>query len=325
MKQWIAWLGVFCVLTLSFLPAEPAGAGGDQRALLAPSHGLLCVSVEAGSLLLLGGGGGPHRIATDLPPGPVAWSPDGASIAVVDPRLSPAGDLRLVIVDPESGRARQLRVDRSAGELDLWTRVDGVRWPAPSRLVVEGSLDPSTGQVAVVDPLDGAVNAVYSGRFFAWSPHGTHLAAVGWVPHFAPSSEKLRDRLELDGEVVYPPTLGVSPLHLQPPLIWSPSGADVAFVEQRGESWGLVAVAIDGRPLVATPVPRGSELRGWSDDGEALLLDDQAGGSAFLVEVDSGVVRTATSEVLAKRFSGLTTERRRRRTEQELGSTAACR
>jgi len=212
----------------------------------------------------------------------------------------------------------------STAELGLWTRVDDIRWPQSSHLAIEGSLDPSTGQVAVVDPLTDVVTKVYAGKTFAWSPGGDHLAAVGWIPHFAPPREKLHDRLEVDGEVVYAPTPEGTPLHIRPPLAWNRSADGVAFVEQRGEAWRLVVVRLDGSAPVSIPLPTGGTLRGWSDAGRALWLDGPDGGHSILAELGSQSVRAADPEVVAERFGGLMAEQRRHQEEESLGPTASC-
>jgi hypothetical protein len=104
------------------------------------------------------------------------------------------------------------------------------------------------------------------------------------------------DRVEIDGHEIYG---GPKGSEIPDPLLWSPDGRQLAFIETHGDSRDLLiaptasapGAALRRFPLAAVK----PELLAWSDDGAALLgrsgqdyvrLDATAGTSEHIAASD---------------------------------------
>lgn len=270
-----SWLLAFVLL------ATPAVGGVDS--------GRLAVLGPDGRLTVLRG----DQAQTLLPPHPkaafTAWSPAGDRLAVVEEAtLGTRRPFRLILLEYGKEHAKPRQLQPASEDLLLWREIVGLSWPQAGLITVEGRIDPDTVVTAEIDPRSGAVTATRPGKWFSWSPNGTRLAAIGWVPHFAPAPKE-GDRVEIGGEVAYQGPQGSV---IRPPLLWSPDGERLAFVEEHAGGRDLLVVSHGAPPRRFALTAESPGLLAWSDDGSALLVRD---GSAQ-IRVDSS---TGTAERLA--------------------------
>jgi len=232
--------------------------------------GRLAVLGSDGRVTVLGG----DRARTLSPPHPkavfVSWAPAGDRLAVVEEvKPGTVTPFRLVVRGVEKGSGKPRQIQPSSQDFLLWREIVGLAWPRADLITVEGRIDPDTVVMAEIDPRSGALLSTQPGKWFFWSPGGSRLAAIGWIPHFGPAPKE-GDRVEIDGRIVYQGSRG-NVIH--PPLLWSPDGGQLAFVEQHGDSRELlIAPAEPGAALRRFPAAARSALLAWSDDGRALLL-----------------------------------------------------
>jgi hypothetical protein len=73
--------------------------------------------------------------------------------------------------------------------------VEHMEWISERRLVVSGSINPSTGEYDVLDAETGALVKGNLTDGFDWiaSPDGEHAAYLGFIGHFTPEADRRRE------------------------------------------------------------------------------------------------------------------------------------
>jgi hypothetical protein len=285
---------------LSWLLALLLGSG---VAVPSGGDGRLAVLGDDGRVTVVSG----DKAKAVTPPHPravsVAWAPSGDRLVVVEmATLGTVRPFRLIVRSLEkAGKPRQIAP--SSQSFLLWREIVGLAWPQADLITVMGRIDPSTIEMAKIDVRSGAlVGEIEPGKAFFWSPDGAHCAVIGWVPHFAPAPD-FGDRVEIDGHEVYG---GPKGNEVPEPLLWSPDGGRLAFVETHGDSRDLLiaptvtsSVAALRRFSLAAAKP---ELLSWSDDGTALLA--RSGQAYVRLDAATGAARPlAASDLAASGFA----------------------
>ncbi len=232
--------------------------------------GRLAVLRDDGRVAVVSG----DKTTVVTPPQPravaVAWAPTGDRLVIAEQSsLGTPRPFRLVVrsLDKKAGKPRQ--IVPSSQDFLLWREILGLAWPRAGLITIEGRIDPDTLVLAEIDPRSGTLLSTQPGKWFFWSPSGSRLAVIGWIPHFGPEP-KAGDRVEIDGKIVYE---GAKGNLIGPPLLWSPDGGRLAFIEQKGDRRDLLVVpAAPGGELHRFALTGSPALLAWSDDGRALLL-----------------------------------------------------
>ena len=173
--------------------------------------------------------------------------------------------------------------------------VEELEWISDDRLVASGSINPSTAEYAVLDVKTGRQvgGSFVDGYSWQASPDGSHMAYVGYIPHFT-SEENRRPQFCLDNECSFgSPFKGYpgSQLHLEfiTKPTWSPDGTAVAIVAENYETKAerIIVRALAGRTLdLAAPSAPGALDLCW--DGKTLIVN--AGARRWRLEPDSSVL-----------------------------------
>ena len=89
--------------------------------------------------------------------------------------------------------------------------IEELRWLSPTRLVVRGSINPSTSQYYTIDAATGTVVNDFTddSSHAAFSPDGRHIAVLVASPHFLPETER-SPVLLLDGKPIWTPSRGTT-------------------------------------------------------------------------------------------------------------------
>ncbi|HTG35477.1 MAG TPA: hypothetical protein VLB76_21355 [Thermoanaerobaculia bacterium] len=277
--------------------------------------GRLAVLGSDGRVTVLSG----DHARTLLPPHPkavfVSWAPAGDRLAAVEEvKPGTVTPFRLIVRGVEKGNGKPRQIQPSSQDFLLWREIVGLAWPRTDLITDEGRIDPDTVVMAQIDPRSGALLSSQPGKWFFWSPAGSRLAAIGWIPHFGPEPKE-GDCVEIDGRIVYQ---GAKGNVIHPPLLWSPDGGQLAFVEQHGDSRDLlIAPTTPGAALRRFAVAARSALLAWSDDGrEAVAGFDSAAAvpcmqealarkSSFSISIIDGLARIqspAAINILLKQF-----------------------
>jgi hypothetical protein len=188
--------------------------------------------------------------------------------------------------------------------------IEEVQWVSERRLLVSGSIDPSTCEYVVVDATSGKEVDWFGtdGLSLAVSPDGAHVAYEAAIPHFM-AEEDRRPRLCFDqecdlgneGKTGYPLDQARH-IEFATKPVWSASGRAVAALAQEYQSNNLFLIV---RPLrgvtaeFALPLPPpdhgvlgyGSEnatLYHVFWDGERVFVT--AGEGTWKVEPGSGIL-----------------------------------
>jgi hypothetical protein len=227
-----------------------------------------------------------HRLTNDGQPKSLpALSKDGSRIvfnrggdglralAVLVALLSDGTPLREIVFRPPGSNLSGMRF------------VEKLEWISNQRLVVSGSLNPSTAEYAVIDVGSGEQVKDYMVDGFNWaaSPDGSHAAYVGYVPHFT-QEEARRPQLCLDDECPLDRPFGGYPgpsIHLEfvAPPVWSPDSSVVAIVAEKYETKAPLVIvrSLGGKNSEFAP-PRVDGLLGVSWEGTTLVVST---GSTF--------------------------------------------
>lgn len=226
-----------------------------------------------------------HRLTNDGQPKSLpALSKDGSrlvfnrgeglrALAVLVALLSDGTPLREIVFRPPDSKVSGMRF------------VENLEWISNQRLVVSGSLNPSTAEYAVIDVVSGEQVKDYLVDGFKWaaSPDGSHAAYVGYVPHFTPEDAR-HPQLCLDDECPLDRPFGGYPgpaIHLEfaAPPVWSPDSSVVAIVAEKYETKAPLVIVrpLGGKSSEFAP-PRVDGVLGISWEGTALVVGT---GSTF--------------------------------------------
>ncbi len=173
------------------------------------------------------------------------WSNDGTHIAYIEKRPDTADLAKLVVIDTQGQVMSTAPIKPVvSGEVRSGMRyVESVQWITPSRIVVAGSVNPTTTEYNIVDVGSGSTVKEFfdDGSGASFSPDGLHYAYVTGAPHFTPASER-RPTLKVDGKSVSIATR--SPLEFVDVPVWSPDSRFVAVLVKYAANQGYsIAVA----------------------------------------------------------------------------------
>lgn len=208
--------------TLDAFPLTAEGPG--PAGTLAPADlgfRAWAVRVDDGATVLL--------VESDRPLSSPCWGPDGRSIALamVADRDGEAV-LDVLIIAPEERRtvvrsplgARPINGDRLAAQAVAWS-------PDGDRLLVPDA----DGESCLLVDLDGqTVLRRFPGRFPSWSPDGGHYATFAPLPEGA-----LEIRVDPAEPGAGPPATVATVARADQPVVWSPDGRSLFFMDQNGE------------------------------------------------------------------------------------------
>jgi hypothetical protein len=242
---------------LAMAPAKSSHV--DPKTGTTDQSGVWAVMVKQGEVVLLtprletrplthGGGG------KALP----TWSKAGDRIAYVENAAPDLALKQLVIVDLRGAVLRQIPIHPAGpdGAIDDGMRsVESISWASPDRIVVAGSINPSTREVLVFDPATGKEIAQFNDDGFGpgFSGDGRHAAYVTGAPHFTLSAFRLA-RLVIDGESVFPE--GDQRFDFASAPAWSPDDRAVAIVARGPSNTAQLVVWRRDGPAQAIPLDR---------------------------------------------------------------------
>jgi Tol biopolymer transport system component len=247
-------------------------------------------------------GTGLRRITTDGDPkGPLAWSPDGRTLAYT---ASPIGGetAQLWVVDADGQNARMVcagcdgtfdvpRPNATQGGPFVWfPRM--IAWSPSGRWIASTA---SGGGLALIRPTTGQVVAVPTGDVggLSWSPDSSSIAImVQWegLEIYDLSTDQLRH-------------LASNELGLMGPVAWSPDGSTIAYANavKVGDAIreGVIAVDPSGHNARTLMPDRSTfgvyDLR-WSPDGSRLAVTyhpiDPPTAALLTMAADGSDVRT---------------------------------
>jgi WD40-like Beta Propeller Repeat len=225
------------------------------------------------------------------------WSTDGKKIAFVRTSARPGlGDI--VVLSPAGEELWALPFRPSDAHVTGMRFIEELEWISLERLMVSGSVDPSTVEYVVVDvharkELGGYLT---NGLNLAFSPDGKHVAYEAAVPHFTPQ-ENRRPRLCLDDGCDPRRASGGYPSDSERHIefatypVWSPSSSVVAVLAQDYRTNGLLLIAQPaGGQATEFPLPAsspGRSILGYNSENEKLYRIYWGGETAFAVAGDA--------------------------------------
>ena len=188
-------------------------------------------------------------------------------------RLSPLNVVFLDWSGKEIRRFREVPMKELAADICGYGSVE---WIDDDHVGVACEYNPSGEDYLVLNALSGKVEKEFPGLYFSWSPDHQTLAHVGWIIHFATPANQNYCLLFNDRPVYTPgcsnevnatpkkvparraelkngatrrgnrTAVHVEPAHfvnvhqIDPPLVWSPNGRNLAFVERIYDfDWGM--------------------------------------------------------------------------------------
>ncbi|XLZ72931.1 hypothetical protein ABT364_13440 [Massilia sp. SR12] len=163
------------------------------------------------------------------------WSPDGQRLAYWE-------EGKLSIID-QHGQMLVQKVAKpvAAGEVAGGMRAaEAMQWLDGGRLVVSGSVNPTSTEYLVFDAASGQQLSALAddGYGAAFSPGGLHVATVAGRPHFADRTQR-RPALLVDGRAVFESADGRVDFTGGP--VWSSDGRQlsVPMADQQGRNYLL--------------------------------------------------------------------------------------
>jgi dipeptidyl aminopeptidase/acylaminoacyl peptidase len=185
---------------LALLAAStPARSAADDLQTAGIDHGALVVRAGTGPVRIVQGGGAARLL-------PV-WSADGTRIAFVQLADRRQALAELVVVSEAGVELARVAIEPVTADTAYagMRFVEAVRWIAPDRVAVRGSLNPSQSQYYVVDVANGRIvdDFIDDRSAAAFSPDGRHVATQSGSPHFLAADRRV-PQLNIDGRPVYP-------------------------------------------------------------------------------------------------------------------------
>jgi hypothetical protein len=267
-------------LTVSLLPAF---AAGDQAAESVFLKGSEIYATKPGTTEAR------QLTADGLQKGSLVTSKDGRRFAFVrDSQGRALGDI--VVMQPDGTTLREIRFRPPEAHVIGMRFIEGLEWISDQRLVVSGSVNPSTGEYAVVDigtgkEVDGCLT---EGSAWAASPDGSHMAYVGYVPHFTPEDSR-RPQFCLDSECGIDKPFGGYPdptrhLEFEGSPVWAPDGRAAAIAAENYETHAesVIVRPVGGKPLEIVVPPGAGGSFGFSSEGKNLVI--RVGNGAWRLE-----------------------------------------
>jgi hypothetical protein len=146
-------------------------------------------------------GSGDARQLTDdgRAKGLLVQSKDGSRFAFVRESKGELADI--VVMRPDGTGFREIHFRPVEANVSGMRGLEELAWISGQRLVAAGSVNPSTAEYAVIDTETGKEVGGYLVDGFGWeaSPDGSHVAYVGYIPHFTPEASR-RPQFCLDDE-----------------------------------------------------------------------------------------------------------------------------
>ncbi|MGM9513009.1 hypothetical protein ACS5PK_02025 [Roseateles sp. DB2] len=188
---------IAAVISASLSNGSVAAQAMSGVRIAAVHDGSVCASVDGAAMRCFGQASSKARL-------PV-WSRDGTRIAFVDDADPALALAWLVVLDQHGQQLSRLPIKPlAAGEVQSGLRfVESLEWLDADRVVVSGTINPSSTESLVFDLSRRAVVAEYvdDAQGASFSPDGRHVLLVDGAPHFAAAAARA-PVLRLDGRPV---------------------------------------------------------------------------------------------------------------------------
>jgi hypothetical protein len=204
-------------------------------------------------------------------------SPGGSRVAFLHESVGQLADIMVMRTDgPLVNEIHFRPVEENA----LGMRgVERFQWISERRLVVAGSINPSTGEYAVIDVETGKQVAGNLVDGFTWvaSPDGEHAAYLGFIPHFTPEADR-RPRICLDNECGLGPSRGYPSEDVHVDFItapqWSSDSSAVAIIAENYDTHiaSVIVRHVGGKTLDILAPSQAEGSLGVAWDGDVLIL-----------------------------------------------------
>lgn len=271
-------LNSFTAITAILLGSAPRAAAADVRSVYLHDSELWVQDAADSN---------GHKITFDgLPKSFPAWSANGEKIAFFRGTTARGGEI--VVISLSGRHLREIAFRPPSANVSGMRFVEGLQWAADSRIMVFGSINPSTVEYAVFDVASGKQVDGYMADGFSLvpSPDGKHVAYDGYIAHFTPEDRR-HSQLCFDHECGfdvapwrgYPGDAGPHLEFLSKPR-WSQDSSEVAILAQDYDSKArlLIVRRLRGTtasydlPLSAHPPFRVS----WGDNAYFVTAADLA-------------------------------------------------
>ena len=191
-------------------------------------------------------GGDPDVVSSVLAPGHIhgiAWSPDGASLAVLTEVKAGFADITIVQVDGSSTTALTSLTGTSFGRID---------WSPDGRHLATSRSEAGAFPEIVLVPLDGGpIETLGAGAGPSWSPDGSSMVFLGEAGTSIIRSDG-SDLHTIPGlEYSEPPSPGLGVGYYP---VWSPAGDDIAIISFQGVSIDIVDPVTGDRTTALYPL-----------------------------------------------------------------------
>ena len=236
-------------------------------------------------------GSGEARQLTDdgRPKGLLVQSKDGSRFAFVRESKGELADI--VVMRPDGTDLREIHFRPVDANVSGMRGVEELEWISGRRLVASGSVNPSTAEYAVLDVETGKQVAGCFVDGFGWeaSPDGSHMAYVGYIPHFTPEEDR-RPQFCLDNECSFGAPFrgypGGAKVHVEftSKPIWSSDSSAAAIIAEgyQTKAESVIVRPVNGKPVEVAAPPDSDGALQVSWDGKALVV--RAGSRAWRLD-----------------------------------------